>query len=734
MKKIIIFFLLFPFPLLSQTHSIIFSEIAWMGTTNSSNDEWIEIQNLSSERLDLSGWKIEALDGQPVVDLEGIIEAQEFFLLERTDDDSVISQVADQIYTGSLGNSGETLFLKNHQGEIVDKVIATSSWLAGSNSSKQTMSRKNDFSWANSASQNGTPREENDYDFEDDSFEEEDLEQEDTGEGEEIDQAGIFPTPQIDAGTQYVSHNTARQEKNNTSFLLGTGSEKKSNLLLRITEILPNPKGIDGDGEWIELRNTSQERLFLEDWTIQDKGENKFSLKIIKEFLDSGEYLLLTRKETGIVLNNESEVVSLHYKDKLIHKIDYNKAPNGQSYACVKKKNSKADCAWQWTYELSPGQKISEKLANNKPEVDFDCPDKILVGSPVLFDSSDTFDPDGDLLEYSWDFGDFSKNILALPEHTFFSTGKFVVRLEVRDQFGSSSIEKTVEVLSKEKPKETDSYLLSGDKWQWSSVAAPSEKNVVKISTQKQSKTAQRQKDSRLADIREIKNQNDGEQVKVEGQVTALPGDLSSQFFYISGSSGIQVYSYKKSFPELSLGDKVRVQGELSSIQGEKRIKTKEQSDVVVLGQGRAEYSAKDMSCDKLNEEEVGDLISLQGTVTEQKGATAFLDDGSSEAKIYIKSSTGINSSSLEEGSEYKITGILGKTNSGLRLLPRREQDVEKISQKSDYDGMVLGSQEGKESLAFPSKNKTTLVNYLLVLLIAINALLVVYIYKLKNK
>ena len=32
----------------------IFNEIAWMGTKNSSNDEWIEIKNISGNSIDLA--------------------------------------------------------------------------------------------------------------------------------------------------------------------------------------------------------------------------------------------------------------------------------------------------------------------------------------------------------------------------------------------------------------------------------------------------------------------------------------------------------------------------------------------------------------------------------------------------------------------------------------------------------------------------------------------------------
>jgi len=90
---------------------------------------WIELYNNSSEETNLSGWKIESLDGtQNITISSGVIAPQGYFLLERTDDSSVPDVVADFIYTGALQNSGETLLLKNSQGVTVDTAAFSSGW------------------------------------------------------------------------------------------------------------------------------------------------------------------------------------------------------------------------------------------------------------------------------------------------------------------------------------------------------------------------------------------------------------------------------------------------------------------------------------------------------------------------------------------------------------------------------------------------------------------------------
>ena len=118
---------------------VIINEIAWMGTQNSANDEWIELYNRGSGSVDLNGWLLESSDGTPSISLSGSVSAGDYFLLERTDDSSVPSVSADLIYTGALGNGGEALSLKDNSGLEVHKVDAGSGWLAGDNNTKETM-------------------------------------------------------------------------------------------------------------------------------------------------------------------------------------------------------------------------------------------------------------------------------------------------------------------------------------------------------------------------------------------------------------------------------------------------------------------------------------------------------------------------------------------------------------------------------------------------------------------
>jgi hypothetical protein len=177
---------------------VIISEIAWAGTAADARDEWIELRNLGTSPVDLSGWVLRwrsTLPSTPedqiwkVIELSGILPAADeaacgltqdanasvqveklgatswlvssrvdssssgYYVLERRTNDTIEDVQASLLYdtgrTLSLGlsNLGEIVMLMDENGEVVDTANASNlgrnGWVAGSDSTKGSMERIN---------------------------------------------------------------------------------------------------------------------------------------------------------------------------------------------------------------------------------------------------------------------------------------------------------------------------------------------------------------------------------------------------------------------------------------------------------------------------------------------------------------------------------------------------------------------------------------------------------------
>ncbi|MFH1714234.1 MAG: lamin tail domain-containing protein [Candidatus Nealsonbacteria bacterium] len=161
--SIAVFALLFSPALVASSGppDVIINEIAWMGTNLSYNDEWVELYNNTGSEITLDGWIFRAADGKIAIDLQGKISPEGFYILERTDDNTLPQITADQIYSGSLNNEGLLLELLNNDGALIDKADFSAGWSAGDNKTKQTMERRDFLSWQNSQDPGGTPKRKN---------------------------------------------------------------------------------------------------------------------------------------------------------------------------------------------------------------------------------------------------------------------------------------------------------------------------------------------------------------------------------------------------------------------------------------------------------------------------------------------------------------------------------------------------------------------------------------------
>jgi hypothetical protein len=267
------------------------NEVAWAGTLASAHDEWIELHNPGAQPVNLGGWIL--TDGGDInVSLGGSISGHGFYLLERTDDTTIADIGADRIYTGALRNSGETLWLKDPTGAVVDSANkAGGGWPAGDTASRASMERlgggDNPGNWrtftgyggvGHDAGGNpitGTPRHQNS------SF------------GPTPTFIAFTPTPEI------------------TPF---------PPLSVLINEVAWAGTHASANDEWIELHNPGTEEIDLTDWTLTDGGD--INLTLAGTITGHGFFLLERTDDSGVsdiaadqlyngVLNNSGEALWL---------------------------------------------------------------------------------------------------------------------------------------------------------------------------------------------------------------------------------------------------------------------------------------------------------------------------------------------------------------------------------------------------------------------------------------
>ena len=344
------------------TNQIVINEIAWMGTDISSSDEWLELYNSTDAEIDLTEWTLKAVDGTPEITLEGIIAANGYFLLERTNDDSAPNVTADQIYTGALSNTGENLELRDAENNLIDQVDCSENWFAGDNDTKQTMEKINN-DWQTSLDTSGTPKAQNSSGAEapsEEPSEESTIEETDGGGAAPavinqppIAQAGLDITTLVNQEISFDGSLSSDPDNDTLTFFWNfgdgaTNTEQISkhtylfpgqyivallvsdeefsdldiitvnvyNRSIIISEFIPNPEGADTENEWIELFNQSDQIANLTNWQLDDQeGGSKPFIFPANSLIAPHQFLVLRRSITKLSLNNDNDQVRLIYPD-----------------------------------------------------------------------------------------------------------------------------------------------------------------------------------------------------------------------------------------------------------------------------------------------------------------------------------------------------------------------------------------------------------------------------------
>ena len=72
------------------------------------------------------------------------------------------------------------------------------------------------------------------------------------------------------------------------------------------------------------------------------------------------------------------------------------------------------------------------------PVADVNVSGNLSANQTITFDALDSFDPDGSIVSYQWDFGDGTTGGGVSPEHVYENSGDYTVTLIVTDNNGNT--------------------------------------------------------------------------------------------------------------------------------------------------------------------------------------------------------------------------------------------------------------------------------------------------------
>jgi subtilisin family serine protease len=94
---------------------------------------------------------------------------------------------------------------------------------------------------------------------------------------------------------------------------------------------------------------------------------------------------------------------------------------------------------------LNAADAVLEVLPNDPPTAVIEVEgSEFFEGTPIIFDGTNSTDPDGTIVEYLWDFDDGETETGSRPSHSYADNGVYVVKLTVTDNLGASDTDNKV--------------------------------------------------------------------------------------------------------------------------------------------------------------------------------------------------------------------------------------------------------------------------------------------------
>ncbi|MDO8425028.1 MAG: lamin tail domain-containing protein [bacterium] len=357
--------------------------------------EWIELINTGAEAVNLTDWTVEDGAERRTV-LSGALPSGGYFVIEEP--------------AGKLNNGGDHIVLMQPDGTRID-AVSYGDWDDGNRADNAPMA-SDPASVARVVDGGDADNDARDW-----------VRTETPTKGE----------PNVVASVPDAPTRTSAAD---------TGPSRRVAIVV-LNELYPDPLGDDSADEFIEIANIGDWGTTLDGWRLRDAlgTEHVITPADGPTSLGAGAVLALLRSRTGIALNNTGgETVRLYKpdQDRATSVVEYRgAAPEGASYARTERG------AWVWSTTVTSDTVNTITTPNRVPEAAIAAPSGAEPGTIVVFDGSDSADPDSERLTYLWNFGDpeteADVHAAVSGRYVYAHPGTYTITLTVTDERGGSA-------------------------------------------------------------------------------------------------------------------------------------------------------------------------------------------------------------------------------------------------------------------------------------------------------
>lgn len=332
-----------------KINTMVINEIA---AYEKQGQEWIEIFNAGENVIDISNWKFfENKTNHKLKTIQGstLIKPGTYAIIAQNTDAFLekypnFSGILIDSSWGSLKEEGEEIGLLNEQDEFIEHFT----YLESKDTSLERVDAwTNDLSETNWKihSSSGTPGEKNE------------------ASNSQNDKKNATENSTISSDKDVNRPPTKlKDEKKSTNPQIFTD--------IKIYAFLPDPKELDSENEWIEIKNEGEQTINLKGLMLDDDEGGSKPFTFDDEYIQAETIMRLKRTITGISLNNTGDTIRLLTIDKkIIDTISYEGTEEDVAYIRTKngvemnKKNTKKqEKSKKKTKQVNQNGDFSEKI------------------------------------------------------------------------------------------------------------------------------------------------------------------------------------------------------------------------------------------------------------------------------------------------------------------------------------------------------------------------------------